>query len=603
MVDFYKKLRMDYFNLLRKLWCAIPFEDPIKQKAKSYFFNIFSFFLKGTETYRRWKEFSARAGFNEIDRRQSLCKEQAKSQLPCEIITTKHTFYVACLIRKSLAEMGRSAKISFDYSLRKDKGQMFFVICPQMFRKLPKKFIAFQMEQSTNLRWFTPEYLSLLHRACAVWDYSLTNIEYLVDNGIPFEKLFYMPIGVFYDYDAVHKNSRLLIDDAKPEIDVLFYGDPNCERRQKFLKKIGKRFNLHVASEVFGEELYLLLKKTKIVVNIHYYENALLETTRICETLSMGIPIISEKSQDLMEYREFENIVEFTEIGDIDQMITKVTHLLKCDSLREERKCAIKNFVKRDRMFLRQFSRYLLAIDALSLDTYLETEDFFPRISCDIPKLCLSLSETPIRTHAFIKQAMPDFQIVEGLRHVIGWVGCGMSYKYIAHSLIRQRKELAVICEDDVLFPPDFNLRLNRIIAYLQHSAFDWHLFSGMIAHLHPETKVLKIEEFDGIEYIHIDTMTSMVMNVYSAAGLDLLARWNEKNTDPYTNTIDRYLEKIPGLVAIVTLPFLVSHNESQASTLWGIENAQYRELIDRSERLLADKVVEYKNKMFPDPG
>jgi hypothetical protein len=76
-----------------------------------------------------------------------------------------------------------------------------------------------------------------------------------------------------------------------------------------------------------------------------------------------------------------------------------------------------------------------------------------------------------------------------------------------------------------------------------------------------------------------------------------LIRQWNEKNEDPYTNTIDRYLERISGLVVVVTVPFLVGHSEEQESTLWGITNMQYRELIDQSEKLLADKVADYKSR------
>ncbi|MBK5965829.1 hypothetical protein CCR95_17515 [Thiocystis minor] len=311
----------------------------------------------------------------------------------------------------------------------------------------------------------------------------------------------------------------------------------------------------------------------------------------------MGVPVVSEISKDLCQYQGLENLVIFTEIGNVDCMILEIEKLLKSKCLREERKSAISDFVQEDNVFAQHLKRYFLSVGVLSLDNYLRELKITPEISCDIPKLCLTLPETPIRTRSFINQGKIDFKFVEGMRHAIGWVGCGLSYKCIAHELVLKASELAVICEDDVFFPPDFDQRLNHAIAYLKHDFFSWHIFVGMVAHLHPSTNILRIHEFKGIEYIYIDTMTSMVMNIYSPAGLDLIRQWNEKNEDPYTNTIDRYLERISGLVVVVTLPFLVGHSEEQESTLWGIANVQYRELIDQSEKLLADKVADYKSR------
>ncbi|VTN10213.1 Uncharacterised protein [Raoultella terrigena] len=54
-----------------------------------------------------------------------------------------------------------------------DSGQLHIVVCPQMFKQLPKHYIAFQMEQSVNSRWFTEEYFARLNNAVAIFDYSL----------------------------------------------------------------------------------------------------------------------------------------------------------------------------------------------------------------------------------------------------------------------------------------------------------------------------------------------------------------------------------------------------------------------------------------------
>jgi len=71
----------------------------------------------------------------------------------------------------------------------------------------------------------------------------------------------------------------------------------------------------------------------KVIVNIHYYENALLETTRICECLSLGIPIVSEMGSDQVHYEGKFESVTFTPLNDIDAMIHAIGKLLTCPPL------------------------------------------------------------------------------------------------------------------------------------------------------------------------------------------------------------------------------------------------------------------------------
>jgi GR25 family glycosyltransferase involved in LPS biosynthesis len=156
--------------------------------------------------------------------------------------------------------------------------------------------------------------------------------------------------------------------------------------------------------------------------------------------------------------------------------------------------------------------------------------------------------------------------------------------------MLASKAEMGIICEDDVIFPVDYDNKLNKIINHLQSTEAKWHIFAGIIAHLHEDTKVLDVKVIDGIEYIYIDKMTSMVMNIYSRRGMDLISQWDEKNIDAETNTIDRYVESAQDLVVVTTLPFLVGYAEEQQSTLWGFENSQYTSLIKASEKLLAEK-------------
>lgn len=513
------------------------------------------------------------------------------------ILATQHTLFVAHLIEKNLLDCGIKGHVSTAYSVEQDMGQMHIVVCPQMFKQLPRNYIAFQMEQSVNSRWFTDEYFSRLNNAVAIFDYSLKNIEYLLDKGISYQKLFYMPISSFPDYPAHLADNGYVLDDQKGDIhaDVLFYGDPNCERRKAYLQELKKHFNVTVASEVFGDKLTRMVKNAKVVVNIHYYENALLETTRLYETISLGTPVVSESSSDIVEHEDLQDVIDFCPIGDIPAMVEKIQNLLSDKEYYNERKEKIKHFTNVDNKNNYYLRRYLLSIDKLNFSQYKSIFSFEQFQTGDVPRLCLSLSETPVRRKAFFASPSHGFQFFEGIRYRIGWIGCGMSYKYMLSGMLASKAEMGIICEDDVIFPVDYDNKLNKIINHLQSTEAKWHIFAGIIAHLHEDTKVLDVKVIDGIEYIYIDKMTSMVMNIYSRRGMDLISQWDEKNIDAETNTIDRYVESAQDLVVVTTLPFLVGYAEEQQSTLWGFENSQYTSLIKASEKLLAEKVAEFK--------
>lgn len=513
------------------------------------------------------------------------------------ILATQHTLFVAHLIEKNLLDCGIKGHVSTAYSIEQDMGQMHIVVCPQMFKQLPRNYIAFQMEQSVNSRWFTDEYFSRLNNAVAIFDYSLKNIEYLLDKGIPYQKLFYMPISSFPDYPAHLADNGYVLDDQKGDIhaDVLFYGDPNCEHRKAYLQELKKHFNVTVASEVFGDKLTRMVKNAKVVVNIHYYENALLETTRLYETISLGTPVVSESSSDIVEHEDLQDVIDFCPIGDIPAMVEKIQNLLSDKEYYNGRKEKIKHFTNVDNKNNYYLRRYLLSIDKLNFSQYKSIFSFEQFQTGDVPRLCLSLSETPVRRKAFFASPSHGFQFFEGIRYRIGWIGCGMSYKYMLSGMLASKAEMGIICEDDVIFPVDYDNKLNKIINHLKSTEAKWHIFAGIIAHLHEDTKVLDVKVMDGIEYIYIDKMTSMVMNIYSRRGMDLISQWDEKNIDAETNTIDRYVESAQDLVVVTTLPFLVGYAEEQQSTLWGFENSQYTSLIKASEKLLAEKVAEFK--------
>ena len=71
---------------------------------------------------------------------------------------------------------------------------------------------------------------------------------------------------------------------------------------------------------LYGPALWAELQKAMVVVNIHYYEQALLETTRISECLSLGLRVVSEAGSDQAMHEQWSKAVTFTPIDDVAAM-------------------------------------------------------------------------------------------------------------------------------------------------------------------------------------------------------------------------------------------------------------------------------------------
>lgn len=515
-------------------------------------------------------------------RRNALIKAFASKNL--KVLATPHTLYVAHLLDSVLTEAGYRVSIFTSVPALGFGDEVVIVICPQMFRRLPRNMIAFQMEQSSNPRWFTNRYLDTLNDSLAVFDYSRVNIGNLQRMGISYGSVFHMPIGFVPDYlDYLSKRGILLQDSAPKVADVLFYGDVYNERRQRMLNELGQHFNVRIISNLFGAELYQALVQAKVVVNIHYYGNALLETTRIYECLSLGIPVVSETSIDQDEHPELMSVVRFVELGDAQAMVAAVRDVLSSGTERPT-KSRFDNATWSTSFY---FNRFLLANDLITFQVFNERV-CAPR-AFPAARVCLSLPETPARRESFTAQGLSGFEIFDGLRHHEGWLGCAMSYKYLIGLAQETGMERITICEDDVLI--DKPELLDVVQRYLDSLNGDWDIFVGLISHLGPGAHITDVRTRDGLTFVHLNTMTGMVCNTYNKSSYNTLLSWDPSNGDPRSNTIDRFLESRSQLRIVTALPFIARHAESQASTLWGFGNETYAELIRQSEGILEEKV------------
>ena len=496
------------------------------------------------------------------------------------VIATRHTLFLAHLIARRLRAHGWVADVMTEAPHR-FRHDMYVVLCPQMFKRLPpgEKRIVYQLEQSVSSRWFTRRYLKILNHSLAVLEYAMGNMEYLAARGLAYPHIHYLPVGGDQAYVGT---------EAQPEkcYDILFYGDANSSpRRLALLNALRKHFDVHICSEVFGADIISAIRKARCVINIHYYENALLEVPRIQECLSLGTPVVSESAQDQDDYPELNGVVHFFAQGSEQAMIKAVRRMLATPP---KESALAKSVQRSSTRFAFLFDRFLIAQGFLpATHAYALNLPLGPASD----RIVLSLPETFARRRVYEANSPQNYAVFDGIRMRPGWVGCGLSYSVLAQFAIRQGMSRLTVMEDDALLPPDFPEKMETVNAYLDRHAGQWDIFVGIIAHLHEDVQILKTEIFRGIQFVTINKMTSTVCNIYGEKALELLASWNPGDRCDRCNTIDRYLERQANLRVVVTLPFLVGHREDLHSTIWGFQNTRYRSLIDSSESALEAKV------------
>lgn len=490
------------------------------------------------------------------------------------IITPPHTLFIANTMAKHLVSRGINVEI-LTSTPKTYEHKLYIVLCAQIFKKLPpeEKRIIFQLEQSTNKHWFTDEYINSLKNSLAVLEYSLLNIKYLAENGIRYPNIYHLPIGASTTNSSPNNTPH-------KKYDFIFYGDVNSsQRRQKILKEFKKKYNVLVCNDTFGEEMTSLIEQSKAVINIHYHDDALLETPRIQECLSLGVPVLSESSKDKDNYPELTGAVLFFEENSVDDMVMKASDIMEKISdytlaTKEAARLSASNF-----SFM--FDRFLAGLGAISATDILDRSVY---LQGEGNLIALSLPETIDRRNIFLENKPQRCLIFDGIRNVRGWIGCGSSFRALAHYAKENKITQLTVMEDDASLPKDFDEKMETIQQYLNQRTDEWDVFSGMMADVHPNAKIYSIEKWNGINFITIDRMTSTVCNIYNLSALNMLTKWDPTDLNVDHNTIDRYLDRQNKLRVVVALPFLVNHREEATSTLWEFENSQYSSMIKNAE-------------------
>lgn len=168
--------------------------------------------------------------------------------------------------------------------------------------------ILYNLEQiEPGSAWLGPDLLRLF-ASHPVWDYSARNAARYEGLGLPAPRV--VPIGV------VPELVRIPPSPAE-DIDVLFYGSVN-ERRQRVLAALSERgLRVEKVFGLYGAERDRLVARSRVVLNLHYYEAKVFEVVRVSYLLANRRCVVSERGSDPAEEREFERGVAFAAYRDL----------------------------------------------------------------------------------------------------------------------------------------------------------------------------------------------------------------------------------------------------------------------------------------------
>lgn len=189
----------------------------------------------------------------------------------------------------------------------------------KLLRMRKNKYILYQLEQINNIDKYKKNINNdleiFMKNALYVLEYNMSNY-----NNLNYEinKMF---VGI-----PIIKNETIL---PVKDIDILFYGNVN-EYRRNILKKLSKDYNIKILENSFGDELRDYIIHSKIILNIHYYKDALLELCRIHEAIPYKCKIISEIStDDLKLCQDYEDFCVFVDFSNIEDVINKINEELE----------------------------------------------------------------------------------------------------------------------------------------------------------------------------------------------------------------------------------------------------------------------------------
>lgn len=250
------------------------------------------------------------------------------------------TFEIRCVIYTNIYD-------SLIIKAQKDKNlYLLFIgtitLLNENINYLPSnKYIIYQIEQLNQNKFYynslNQNMINLMLTSYALYDYSIVNLDYYPAFMRSIVKIFipYIP----YNLENLENLETLETTPREHnKKNILFIGTLNTRRTnilnnlKKYIVSQNLHYNLLIFQKLFNNELKELLKTCDFVLNLHYYDNAILEVFRFEDVIPYNVKILSEKpgnkSEDyLINIYQKNNFVDFFPIIEENNNFNNIQYL------------------------------------------------------------------------------------------------------------------------------------------------------------------------------------------------------------------------------------------------------------------------------------
>lgn len=227
--------------------------------------------------------------------------------------------YISTLFLKEFEELGWTGSIeNQEYDIKKNKNYYYFIYClfSISYKDLPKgKYIIYQLEQHTNNE-LNNHYLDIKKDLKNLYLNSFLSFDYCTQNINVLQKVLKLEPRLLPVPFSLKENNWKYYSRIRKHYDIVFIGLMN-RRRRKILDFLNRFFTIAIPRRtIYGTELIKFVARGRVLLNLHYYEDAILERVRLHEMIKIGIPIISEKPNPLDKdsIEEYSDSIKFIEI-------------------------------------------------------------------------------------------------------------------------------------------------------------------------------------------------------------------------------------------------------------------------------------------------
>lgn len=238
------------------------------------------------------------------------------------IISCKYGYYLSNVLKYILVKEGYKVNIQEFINLTSE--DLHIILFSQKIKKYPKNYIIYNLEQKDISKWIDKKFeLSILFSKRS-WDYNQLNI--LKFDNLLKKKLTYFQLPCI-DYSLIDYS-----ESPVTSFDILFYGTMNKKRENilNFIRsKLDYKYKIKIINNKFGKSLFDYIRKCKIVLNISFYNNALLECYRINEVQSCKKLVISlyENKEDMIHYNYYKSSIIF--VNSVNELINNIVIYLE----------------------------------------------------------------------------------------------------------------------------------------------------------------------------------------------------------------------------------------------------------------------------------